>query len=112
MLVYIASILNPSKKLPFVEYLNLKIRRKVLSRLLIEQGKEDNTLELARYLSEQVEDDEDDGLDFLLWWKLNQHRFFILSIIAQDIMVVPISTLAFEAIFSNGGLCLMHIRVV
>lgn len=67
---------------------------------------------MARYLCEQIEDDEDDGFDVLLWWELNQHRFPILSTIAQDVMVVPISTLASEAAFSNGGLCLMHIRVL
>lgn len=68
----------------------------------LEQGLLDNTSELARYLNEQAEDDEDDAFDVLLWWKLNQHRFPILSTIAGDVTAIPISTVASEAAFSRG----------
>ena len=37
------------------------------------------------------------------WWKKNASRFKVLSLIAQDVFAIPISTVASESAFSTGG---------
>ena len=66
-------------------------------------GKEENKTKLDRYLDE--EDNGDFGSDFnvLIWWKLNCHRFPILSNMARGVLAAPISTVASESAFSTGG---------
>ncbi|KAH7663342.1 Tam3-transposase (Ac family) protein [Dioscorea alata] len=58
--------------------------------------------ELELYLNEELEEDSAD-IDILMWWKANSVRFPILSQMARDILVVPISTVASESAFSTGG---------
>ncbi|XP_073153537.1 zinc finger BED domain-containing protein DAYSLEEPER-like [Henckelia pumila] len=58
--------------------------------------------ELEKYLSEDIEDD-DEKFDILLWWKVNSLRFPILSKVARDVLAVPVSTVASESTFSTGG---------
>ncbi|GJV35188.1 zinc finger BED domain-containing protein RICESLEEPER 2-like protein [Tanacetum coccineum] len=58
--------------------------------------------ELDRYLNEDVED-ESDKFDILNWWKVNSPRFPVLSLLARDVLVIPISTVASESVFSTGG---------
>jgi hypothetical protein len=41
--------------------------------------------------------------DALAWWKCNALKYHILSKMARDILVVPISTVASESSFSAGG---------
>jgi hypothetical protein len=41
--------------------------------------------------------------DILLWWKVNAPKYPILAEIARDILVIHISTVAFESTFSNIG---------
>ena len=66
-------------------------------------------IDLDIYLSETVI--EDDGpFDILRWWKINTDRFPILSILARDVLVVPISTVASESTFSTGGIVLDYFR--
>ncbi|WJZ84094.1 hypothetical protein VitviT2T_003718 [Vitis vinifera] len=63
-----------------------------------------NTTDLDRYLNIDLisfEDDED--FDILIWWKSQQHKYPVLSIIARDVLTVPVSTVALEAAFSAGG---------
>ena len=58
--------------------------------------------DLDIYLSKTVI--EDDGpFDILRWWKMNADRFPILSILARDVLAVPISTVASESAFSTRG---------
>ncbi|XP_050238141.1 zinc finger BED domain-containing protein RICESLEEPER 2-like [Mercurialis annua] len=58
--------------------------------------------ELDIYLDEVILEDVEE-LDILKWWKLNSERFPILARMAQDILAVPISTVASESTFSTGG---------
>ena len=58
--------------------------------------------ELEIYLSESILD-ENVKFDILKWWKFNSERFPILSKIAQDVLVMPISTVASESTFSTSG---------
>ncbi|KAH7672343.1 Tam3-transposase (Ac family) protein [Dioscorea alata] len=68
----------------------------------IEAGGRDSKTELDKYLSEDCEDEEDD-FRILSWWKINSPRFPVLSKLARDVLVVPVSTVASEAAFSTGG---------
>ena len=61
---------------------------------------------MDRFLSE--EDAKDDGdFDVFIWWKLNSHRFPILSNMARVVFVVPISTVASKSAFSTSG-CVLN----
>ncbi|OMO53293.1 hypothetical protein COLO4_36785 [Corchorus olitorius] len=41
--------------------------------------------------------------DVLKWWRLNGPRFPTLSLLAKDVLVVPVSTVASESAFSIDG---------
>ena len=50
---------------------------------------------------------EDEGaFDILRWWKMNAKRFPILSRMARDVLVIPISTMTSESYFSTSSLVL------
>ena len=60
--------------------------------------------EFQRYLNQPLlEIDEEGSFDLLGWWKTNQSKYPILSIVAHEILSVPVSTVALEASFSTGG---------
>ena len=63
-----------------------------------------NTTDIDRYLSVEIisfEDKED--FEILEWWKKKQIKYLVLSIIARDVLIVPMSTVTSEAAFSTGG---------
>ena len=68
----------------------------------IESGCVEQKTELDKYLSEDLDDDDDD-FNILDWWKLNSHRFLILSQLAHDVLTMPISTVVSESTFNIGG---------
>lgn len=37
------------------------------------------------------------------WWKSNSSKYRILSLIARDVLAVPVSTVASESCFSTSG---------
>ena len=41
--------------------------------------------------------------EILGWWKANSNRYQVLSKLARDVLAVPISTIAFELVFSIRG---------
>ncbi|CAN1244683.1 Putative AC9 transposase [Linum perenne] len=59
--------------------------------------------ELDKYLREEPDDLPDPKFNVLDWWKLNSHRYPILSQMARDVLAVPISTVSSESAFSTGG---------
>ncbi|CAN1215282.1 Putative AC transposase [Linum perenne] len=59
--------------------------------------------ELDKYLREEPDDTLDPQFNVLDWWKLNSHRYPILSQMARDVLAVPISTVSSESAFSTGG---------
>lgn len=48
----------------------------------------------------------------LEWWKVNNLKYYILSVMARDILVVPISTIALESTFNDGGRVINPYRVL
>ena len=62
----------------------------------------ENKSKLDRFLNEEdVKDDSD--FNVLIWWKLNSHRFPILSHITRDVLTAPISTAVFKSAFRFDG---------
>lgn len=61
--------------------------------------------EMDAYLEKGVCVTNVDNFSFsaLEWWKNNSLKYKILSKMAADILVIPISTIALEATFSVGG---------
>lgn len=63
----------------------------------------DASNELEQYLDEpQFAADDEDRFDILEWWRVNTVRFPILSMVARDILSVPITTVASESAFSTA----------
>ena len=79
-------------------------------RHLQEEDNVENKNEVERYLGDGCEDPNDDKLDILGWWKINASKYKILSKVAQHVLVIPISTVASESVFSIGGRILDQFR--
>ncbi|CAH9074967.1 unnamed protein product [Cuscuta europaea] len=58
--------------------------------------------ELDQYLEDDILLRSTD-FDVLSWWKSNKGKYPILSQIARDILVIPLSTVASESSFSTSG---------
>ena len=43
------------------------------------------------------------NFEVLGWWKDNSSRYPMLSKVAKDVLVVPVSTVPYESAFSTGG---------
>ncbi|XP_061375891.1 zinc finger BED domain-containing protein RICESLEEPER 2-like [Gastrolobium bilobum] len=60
--------------------------------------------ELDLYLDEpKVKFGQGEDFDVLNYWKLNESRFPTLSIMARDVLSIPIATVASESAFRIGG---------
>ncbi|XP_030923706.1 uncharacterized protein LOC115950627 isoform X2 [Quercus lobata] len=59
--------------------------------------------EVAKYLMENIEGENDKTFNILAWWKYNTNKYSILSRLARDVLAVPVSTVASESAFSTGG---------
>ncbi|KAK2657046.1 hypothetical protein Ddye_010098 [Dipteronia dyeriana] len=59
---------------------------------------------LRRYLEAQFDVVEDKKeFDLLLWWKTYTYRYSVLSHLARDVLVIPVSTVSSEQAFSTSG---------
>ena len=56
--------------------------------------------ELQAYLDSDPVTDWDESFDILLWWRDHKLTYPILSIMARDVMSVPVSTVSSESCFS------------
>ena len=62
--------------------------------------------ELAKYLnSDKVSfnEDEDDDFDIIQWWHEYKVTYPVLSILARDVLSVPVSSISSESAFSLAG---------
>ena len=57
---------------------------------------------VERYLADCVEEDSP-NFCILNWWKVNSSKYRLLSKVAHDVLVIPLSTVASESVFSTGG---------
>jgi hypothetical protein len=69
---------------------------------LEEENNSECMSEVDRYFLDGCEASTNE-FDILLWWKVNAPKYPILAEIARDILAIPISTVASESAFSNGG---------
>ena len=67
-------------------------------------GSQNNTTDIDRYLSvETISFEDNEDFDILEWWKKQQIKYPVLSIIARDVLTVSVSTIASKAAFSTSG---------
>ncbi|KAF7126361.1 hypothetical protein RHSIM_Rhsim11G0014000 [Rhododendron simsii] len=60
-------------------------------------------IELDKYLDlESVDENDRRDFDVLAWWKINEVKYPVLSIMARDLLTPPVSTVASESAFSAG----------
>ena len=59
--------------------------------------------ELASYLDSDTVTCFDDDFDIIIWWHEHKLTYPILSILAKDVMSVPVSTVSSESCFSLTG---------
>ena len=59
--------------------------------------------ELSVYMDSDNVTAYEDDFDLLLWWRDHKLTYTILSIMARDIMFVPVSTVSSESCFSLTG---------
>ena len=43
------------------------------------------------------------SFDVLLWWKLNAHRYPVISKMAKNFLTIPATSVSSESTFSTGG---------
>jgi hypothetical protein len=58
---------------------------------------------LDKYLGEANESLLNNFFDVLLWWKLNVHRYPVVSKIAKNFLSIPTTSVSLESTFSTGG---------
>ncbi|XP_028084682.1 zinc finger BED domain-containing protein RICESLEEPER 2-like [Camellia sinensis] len=69
-----------------------------------------STSELDKYLGDIEKGGKNAQFDILEWWKVNATKYRVLSLIAQDVLAMPVSTIACEFAFSTGGHILDRFR--
>lgn len=66
--------------------------------------------EMLLYLDERNEDLANKAFDLLVWWKLNAHRYPVVSMMAKNFLTIPASSVSSESTFSAGGRVLSDYR--
>jgi hypothetical protein len=76
--------------------------RNMFSQHLVAENDLECRSEVDQYLLDECEANIID-FDILNWWKVNTPKYPTLAAIARDVLAIPISTVASESAFSNGG---------
>jgi len=58
--------------------------------------------ETEKYYVEDVETPSE-SFDILMWWNVNSAKYPVLSLIAQDVLSIPLTTVASKFAFSTRG---------
>ena len=66
--------------------------------------------DIDRYLAEETVNPMTPSFDILLWWRDHSQKFKVLSMIAKDVLAIPVSTVASEFAFSTSGRILYSFR--
>ncbi|KAF6151968.1 hypothetical protein GIB67_010542 [Kingdonia uniflora] len=67
--------------------------------------------DLQRHLDQiPIKVSSKDTIDLLNWWKTNEGTYPILTVMAQYLLTIPISTIAYESAFSTGEQVLSKYR--
>ncbi|KAF7838915.1 zinc finger BED domain-containing protein RICESLEEPER 2-like [Senna tora] len=62
----------------------------------------DQKIDLDKYLETDAMDDAP-SFDVLTWWRENATKYKVVSLIARDVLAIPVSTVASESAFSTSG---------
>lgn len=84
---------------------NILNKRRLLENYMHQQQMEthEKKNDVDRYLNEEPINPMNPSFDILLWWKDNSKRNKILSLIARDVLAIPVSSVASESAFSTSG---------
>ena len=77
-------------------------RPSLFRRHLQETTTEASKSELRRYLDEPNVDPDDRTFVLLDWWKVNTHRFPVISKMARRFLTIPATSVSSESTFSTG----------
>ncbi|KAI8549127.1 hypothetical protein RHMOL_Rhmol06G0002200 [Rhododendron molle] len=76
----------------------------VSSNIGTESSTVSSRIELYKYLDlESINTNDIRDFDVLAWWKRNEDKYPVLSIMARDLLTPPVSTVASEYAFSAGS---------
>ncbi|XP_028793986.1 zinc finger BED domain-containing protein RICESLEEPER 1-like [Neltuma alba] len=67
---------------------------------------------MYEYLQADLGGFRDPKFDVLAWWKVNASKYRVLSVIACDLLDMPVSTVSSESIFSTRGRVLDNLGVL
>ncbi|XP_028794972.1 zinc finger BED domain-containing protein RICESLEEPER 2-like [Neltuma alba] len=63
----------------------------------------DKYAEVEKYLQAELVKAHELDFDILAWWNLNAMKYKVLSMIARDVLAMPVSIVSSESAFSTGG---------
>jgi len=66
-------------------------------------GTYDISSELTAYLDSDTVNQFDDDFNILIWWHEHKQSYPVLSILAKDVLTVPVSTISSESTFNLTG---------
>lgn len=98
---------------PIAEVQNdaLALVRNMYKKQKVSQGSGEQKTELDKYLDDECEEDNND-FDILSWWKVNATKYKVLTLMARDVMAMPVSTVASKSTFSAGGLSSTNFKIL
>jgi hypothetical protein len=69
-----------------------------------------NASELAVYLDSDPVNQYNDDFNILNWWHEHKLMYHVLFILAKDVLIVPVSTISSEYVFSLTGMIIEERR--
>ncbi|XP_028108110.1 zinc finger BED domain-containing protein RICESLEEPER 2-like [Camellia sinensis] len=111
LLLYIAVVLDHRRKMTYLQFcfstnfggdvVKVKEMLDKVKNCLNQFNR--STLELDKYLGDIEKRGKNVEFDILEWWKVNTTKYRVLSLIARDMLAMPVSTVVSESAFSTRG---------